>query len=80
MRTFLFADLRDYTSFVETRGDAATAKLLKAYRSIVRAAVAATRGAAIHTEGDSFYVVFPTPSAAMRCAIRIQRELTSRDV
>jgi class 3 adenylate cyclase len=30
-RTFLFADLRDYTGFVERRGDQAAAALVAAY-------------------------------------------------
>ncbi len=46
-RTFLFADLRDYGAFVETRGDAVAAKLLTAYRRLVRGEVASHRGAEI---------------------------------
>lgn len=73
MRTFLFSDLRDYTVFIETRGDEAATKMLRASRRIVREAVAKHRGAEVKTEGDSFYVVFRSPSAAVRCAIEIQR-------
>ena len=74
VRTFLFADLRDYTAFVESRGDAQATRLLRAYRRIVRAEVAARKGAEIKTEGDSFYVVFELPGDAIRCAISIQRK------
>jgi len=77
MRTFLFADLRDYTGFVESRGDAAASALIRAFRSTVRAAVTASRGAEIRTEGDSFYVVFASPGEAIRCAMRIQRRAAS---
>jgi len=73
VRTYLFADLRDYTAFVETRGDAAAARLLRAYRSIVRAEIRAKRGVEIKTEGDSFYLVFNTPGDAVRCALGIAR-------
>jgi class 3 adenylate cyclase/tetratricopeptide (TPR) repeat protein len=73
MRTFLFSDLRDYTAFIETRGDQAATKMLRASRRIVREAVAKHRGAEIKTEGDSFYVVFRSPSPAVTCAIEIQR-------
>lgn len=73
IRSYLFADLRDYTVFVETRGDAATVRLLRAFRSLVRAEVVAHRGAEIKTEGDSFYVVFKTPGDAVRCAVGIIR-------
>ncbi len=72
-RAFLFSDLRGYTDFVESKGDAAAADLLRAYRDIVRAEIARHAGAEIKTEGDSFYVVFESPSAALECAVDIQR-------
>jgi class 3 adenylate cyclase len=68
---FLFADLRSYTQFVERHGDQAASELLSAYRSLVRAAVADFSGAEIRTEGDGFYVVFPSASSAIRCALVI---------
>ena len=68
---FLFADLRDYTRYVESHGDSAAATLLDAYRTLVRAAVAEYGGAEIKTEGDSFYVVFPSASSAVRCGLAI---------
>ncbi len=64
VRTYLFADLRDYTAFVEARGDAAATRLIRGFRQIVREAIGQHRGAEIHTEGDSFYVVFETPGNA----------------
>jgi class 3 adenylate cyclase len=69
---FLFADLRDYTAFVEQRGDRAAVDLLESYRAIVRATVRSFGGAEIKTEGDSFYVVFPSASGAVACALAIQ--------
>ncbi len=56
-RAFLFSDLRGYTSFVEGHGDAAAAKLLREYRTLVRKEVARERGAEVKTEGDSLYVL-----------------------
>jgi class 3 adenylate cyclase len=70
-RGFLFADLRDYTSYVETHGDRAGAALLERYRALVRAAVTAAGGSEIRTEGDSFYVVFGSVSAAIRAGLAI---------
>src|SRR5712691_2118968 len=70
-RGFLFADLRDYTRYVEAHGAAAAAALLERYRGMVRQAVAAHDGAEIKTEGDSFYVVFPAVSAAVLCGLTI---------
>ena len=70
-RGFLFADLRGYTAFVEARGDAAAAGLLEVYRRLVRDVVRRFGGAEIKTEGDSFYVVFPSASDAVRCGLAI---------
>jgi class 3 adenylate cyclase len=70
-RGFLFADLRGYTAFVESRGAAAGAELLVRYRALVREAVARHRGAEIKTEGDSFYLVFSSVSGAVDCALEI---------
>jgi class 3 adenylate cyclase len=74
VRGFLFADLRGFTQFVETHGDQAASELLTAYRTLVRASVARFSGAEIRTEGDGFYVVFPSPSSAIRCALAILEE------
>jgi class 3 adenylate cyclase len=73
-RTFLFADLRDYTKFVEHHGDAAAATLIGDYRRLVRAEVARHDGAEVKTEGDSFYVVFNSAQAALRCGMAMLRE------
>ena len=73
-RTFLFSDLRDYTRFVETHGDAATKTLISDYRAIVRGEVAKHEGAEVKTEGDSFYVVFGSARQALACAMAIVRE------
>jgi class 3 adenylate cyclase len=70
-RGFLFADLRGYSAWVEGHGDHAAAKLLREYRELVRSAVSEHRGAEIKTEGDSFYVAFDSPSAAVLCGLRI---------
>jgi class 3 adenylate cyclase len=74
IRGFFFADLRGYTEFVERHGDQAASVLLGSYRSLVRAAVADFRGAEIRTEGDGFYVVFPSPSSAIRCGLQILQQ------
>lgn len=68
---FLFADLRDYTGYVETHGDRAGAALLDRYRALVRGAVAVDQGAEIRTEGDSFFVVFGSVGSAVRCGLAI---------
>jgi class 3 adenylate cyclase len=68
---FLFADLRGYTHLVDTRGAVEASHLLGRYRAIVREVVTHHGGAEIKTEGDSFYVVLPSASAALRCGLDI---------
>jgi len=70
--TFMFADLREFTAFIEQHGDAAGAELVGAFRSIVRAALLRFGGGEIRTEGDSFYLVFTSARQAIDCAIAIQ--------
>jgi class 3 adenylate cyclase len=70
-RGFLFADLRGYTQYVEQHGDVAGADLLAVYRRLVRASVEQHAGAEIRTEGDSFFVVFPSASGAVQCGLDI---------
>src|SRR5438270_4450293 len=72
-RAFFFSDLRDYTPYVEAKGDAAAARLLREYRTLVRREVARHDGAEVKTEGDSFYVVFDSASSALDCAVSILR-------
>jgi len=78
LRAFLFSDLREYTSFVEARGDRAAVELLGRYRALVRREVSRQKGAEVKTEGDSFYVVFESPSAALECAVAIQRRVDAQ--
>jgi branched-chain amino acid transport system substrate-binding protein len=70
-RGFLFADLRDYTAFVESHGAEAAAELLTRYRALVRERVSEHEGSEVRTEGDSFYVVFPTVRGAVECGLGI---------
>lgn len=76
--TFLFADLREYTTYTETRGDAAVAELIAEYRLLMRAEIAKADGAEIKTEGDSFFVTFESAAQALRCAIGMLREAARR--
>jgi class 3 adenylate cyclase len=76
---FLFADLRGYTAYLERQGARAASDLLARFRDLVRVAVAAHDGAEIRTEGDSFYVVFPSASSAVACAMDIASSAKSAE-
>jgi class 3 adenylate cyclase len=71
LRGLLFADLRGYTAFAEREGDTRAAALLARYREVVRGVVARSSGAEVRTEGDSFYVIFPSATAAILAGIAI---------
>jgi class 3 adenylate cyclase/tRNA A-37 threonylcarbamoyl transferase component Bud32 len=79
-RGFLFADLRDYTAFLEERGDDDGARLLERYRAMVRAVIARHSGAEIRTEGDSFYVLFPSVTRAVTAGLEMVAEAERRSV
>ena len=68
---FLFADLRGYAQLVDTRSARGASLLLGRYRTIIRDVVARHGGAEIKTEGDSFYLVLPSASVALRCGLDI---------
>src|SRR6266545_2570896 len=68
---FLFADLRGYVQLVDSRGAAEASRLLERYRALTREVVGRHGGAEIKTEGDSFYVVLPSASAAVRCGLAL---------
>jgi class 3 adenylate cyclase len=70
-RSFLFADLRGYTAYLERAGNAAGVELLDEYLSIARAAVAQHDGAVVKVEGDGFHAVFPSASSAVLCGLAI---------
>ena len=72
-RTFLFSDLRDFTSFVERSGDQAASELIRTYRTLVRDQIGRAGGGEVKTEGDSFYVVFESARQALACGVAIQR-------
>jgi class 3 adenylate cyclase len=70
-RGFLFSDLRGYTAYVESHGDTAASGLLDVYRRMMRDTITRHGGAEIKTEGDSFYVVFPSASSAVICGLSV---------
>ena len=77
-RTFLFADLRGYTGFVERHGDRAAADLVAAYRKLIRQRVQESNGAEIKTEGDAVFVVFQSARQAIACSAAILSDAAAR--
>jgi predicted ATPase/class 3 adenylate cyclase len=72
--TFLFSDIEGSTRLLQELGEGYD-HLLEAHRRIFRDVVREHHGTEIGTEGDSFFVVFAQPLAAVVAAAGIQRSL-----
>jgi predicted ATPase/class 3 adenylate cyclase len=78
--TFLFTDVEGSTELLTRIGTDAYAELLLEHARLVDAAVADADGRVVDTQGDAFFAAFPGASAALACAVRLQRELTSAEL
>ncbi|MBV9094720.1 MAG: hypothetical protein JO132_12730, partial [Streptosporangiaceae bacterium] len=72
--TLLFSDIEGSTALLSRLGDR-YGEALSAQRVLLRAAFAASGGQEMGTEGDSFYVVFPSAADAVACCVAAQRAL-----
>jgi predicted ATPase/class 3 adenylate cyclase len=73
--TFLFSDIEGSTRLEQALGTAAYSPILQRHRELLRAAFAAHAGTEEGTEGDSFFVVFPSARDAIAAAVDGQRAL-----
>ncbi len=73
--TFLFTDVEGSTGLLTRLGSAEYALLLAEHRRLLRAAFADAGGHEVDTQGDAFFVAFPTATGAIGAAARAQREL-----
>ena len=74
--TLLFSDMEGSTQLLGRLGDE-YAQTLDLQRRIHRDAWAGHAGSELGTEGDSFFVAFPTAPAAVEAAVQAQRNLAS---
>src|SRR5213082_3503744 len=75
IRTVLFTDIVESTTFTQTLGDEAAMVLLGVHDTIVRDALSALGGREVKHTGDGIMASFVSTAGAVRCAIQIQREL-----
>jgi class 3 adenylate cyclase len=75
MRTVLFTDIVDSTTFTQSLGDRAAMELIRAHDGIVREALRVLGGREVKHTGDGIMASFASAASAVRCAARIQREL-----
>jgi predicted ATPase/class 3 adenylate cyclase len=66
--TFLFTDVEGSTRLLHELGPDRYAAALAAHRQIVREAFRANGGVEVDTQGDAFFVAFPTAPGALRAA------------
>ncbi len=73
--TFLFTDVEGSTRVLRDLGAERYADALSAHRTVVREACAAHEGIEVDTQGDAFFLAFPTPAGALAAAAELTEEL-----
>lgn len=71
----MFTDIVRSTELIEAIGDDAWSDLLAWHDNTLRSLFAVHAGEEIHHAGDGFFVAFKDPSAAVDCAVTVQRIL-----
>ena len=71
----LFTDMAESTALTSKLGDAGGHELVRTHDAVVRAAVAENAGREEKHTGDGIMASFPSISAALACAIDIQKGL-----
>ena len=66
--TFLFTDVEGSTKLLHELGAEVYAAALAEHRRAVREAVAAHGGVEVDTQGDAFFIAFPTAPGALAAA------------
>jgi predicted ATPase/class 3 adenylate cyclase len=67
--TLLFTDIEGSTRLLHALGPAGYADALAEHRRILRDAAAAHGGVEVDTQGDAFFIAFPTPGGAAKAAL-----------
>ena len=80
IRTILFTDIVDSTAFTQNLGDEMAMELLQVHDLIVRDALIACNGREIKHTGDGIMSSFVSAASAVRCAVRIQRDLAQHQL
>src|SRR5919205_1137118 len=73
--TFLFTDIEGSTRLLEELGSEGYAKALAEHHRVMREAFERHGGVEVDTQGDAFFVVFPTAPGALAAAREAQEAL-----
>jgi class 3 adenylate cyclase len=76
IRTILFTDIVGSTSLTRKLGDEAAMEVLSVHDQIVRDALTESGGREIKHLGDGIMASFVSAAAAVKCASRVQRDVT----
>ena len=75
--TFLFTDVEGSTKLLHELGEEAYAEALAEHRRVIREACARHEGIEVDTQGDAFFLAFPTAPGALAAADGITEALAS---
>ena len=75
--TFVFTDIEGSTKLLDALGAEAYAEALAEHRRILRDAFSRHGGAEVDTQGDAFFVAFPTAPGALAAAAEATQALAS---
>jgi predicted ATPase len=73
--TFLFTDVEGSTELLHELGAGAYAEALAEHRRVVRDACTSHGGVEVDTQGDAFFVAFPSAPGALKASQAITKEL-----
>jgi predicted ATPase len=73
--TFLFTDVEGSTKLLHELGSEGYAQALAVHRQVLREAFGRHGGVEVDTQGDAFFVAFPTAPGALAAAAEAQAEL-----
>jgi class 3 adenylate cyclase len=76
LQTVLFTDIVGHTEMMSRLGDARGREVLREHERITREVLAEHGGAEVKTMGDGFMASFGSVTAAVECAIALQRNLS----
>jgi class 3 adenylate cyclase len=76
MLTIAFTDIEGSTEMMEKLGEARWVELMIAHDRMVRDCVVEHGGEVVKSQGDGYMIVFSSASAALDCAVQLQRVLT----
>lgn len=75
--TLMFTDIEGSTLLWEAYGNEIMAEVINTHNAILRTSKSAWGGTEIRSEGDAFFFIFPTASAAVMCALEVQLRLNA---